>query len=560
MVDLNGARIAILIPPPIEGSGGIGEIFNRAHALCRVGAKVDFYFKDFTSFSNAEALLQTIAYYGEHDFGVYPQPILQHRYDLAMATAWDSVPIVVRQQIPAKLYMIQDYEAYFNPMGDGFVLGTLSYARGLVPLTLGNWLAWRLHAEFGLNSFIMPWAADLSMYKKESEMAHEDALCFVYQPEKPRRCQYIGLEALRLVKEQRPQTTIYVFGTREAPPQTFDFKFLGLLTKPELRHLYNKCRLGFVISGTNPSRIPFEMMACGLPVVDIYLQNNLFDYPGRAVNLSYPSPPSLAAKMIELMEDDETLTEQSNYALAYMAARPIEIEHAALIEAVKATIEGRASKVEVDLIRPLYKCRPFIADDERSAAADYFMRHQLPSAQAEMTTIYLVPGHRERPFGDVRQLNLHETKLIAPNEDFGFPLLLVRPNGAIRLHPVEGNRSTIGLLNRTVPPGTTQIDARVTIEHEQSEPVSFAMVMVARSSNREASVVSAKVLEECEWTTVTAGQVANVQVHLPHPNDKWCDLILATRMDAPDVSNSYAWAIWQEVTVNVSADVFDEMK
>ncbi|WP_373417079.1 rhamnosyltransferase WsaF family glycosyltransferase, partial [Vibrio parahaemolyticus] len=55
----------------------------------------------------------------------------------------------------------------------------------------------------------------------------------------------------------------------------------------ELRKLYNKCKVGLCISMTNPSRIPYEMMASGCVPVDIYRYNNLLDFKSGTSLLAY---------------------------------------------------------------------------------------------------------------------------------------------------------------------------------------------------------------------------------------------------------------------------------
>ena len=50
----------------------------------------------------------------------------------------------------------------------------------------------------------------------------ENAICFVYQPEKSRRCDYIGLKALRIVKTLRPDIQIYLYGSNA--PASFEFE------------------------------------------------------------------------------------------------------------------------------------------------------------------------------------------------------------------------------------------------------------------------------------------------------------------------------------------------
>ena len=51
-----------------------------------------------------------------------------------------------------------------------------------------------------------------------------------------------------------------------------------LPTLHDLADLYRNATLGIVFSTTNPSLVPYEMMACGCPVADLDANNALAKY------------------------------------------------------------------------------------------------------------------------------------------------------------------------------------------------------------------------------------------------------------------------------------------
>ena len=59
------------------------------------------------------------------------------------------------------------------------------------------------------------------------------------------------------------------------------------------------------MSASNPSRIPFEMMAAGLPVVELYKENNIYDMPDEGVLLARPTPEAIASAIIHLVDSEE---------------------------------------------------------------------------------------------------------------------------------------------------------------------------------------------------------------------------------------------------------------
>ena len=52
---------------------------------------------------------------------------------------------------------------------------------------------------------------------------------------------------------------------------------LGKVSPEETAELYNKCELGIVFSTTNPSRIAYEMVACGTPVIEADCEYTKYD-------------------------------------------------------------------------------------------------------------------------------------------------------------------------------------------------------------------------------------------------------------------------------------------
>ena len=93
------------------------------------------------------------------------------------------------------------------------------------------------------------------------------------------------------------QFALYINQKNSNMPATFDFecKNLNIIPITKCNELYNKCKVGVCMSASNPSRIPFEMMAAGLPVVELYKENNIYDMPDEGVLLARPTPEAIAS-------------------------------------------------------------------------------------------------------------------------------------------------------------------------------------------------------------------------------------------------------------------------
>ena len=355
-------RIAWVIPHPGKGSGGHRTIIQNVNALIKAGYECDIYVEE-DYISTDEIVANKInEYYGFCAANVYVGIVLRQEYDLVFATGWTTIDFVKNLNCSKKAYFIQDYEPWFLPMGDNYIKTENSYKLGYSPITIGKWLSYKMINDFGLKSQYFDFCADLSVYKKLKDIKKEDALCYIFQPEKPRRCDEIGLKALKIVKTLRPETKIYLYGSDTKRDPGFEAEKLGIIPIEKCNELYNKCKLGFCISASNPSRIPFEMMAAGLPVVEIYKENNLYDFPEGGVKLAEPSPEAIATTIIKLLDDKKELDKMSKAGQNYMKDYPLEKGFEQFVNAVDNLFDDN-SKIKTD-IKLSYTSKPGKANKE----------------------------------------------------------------------------------------------------------------------------------------------------------------------------------------------------
>ena len=319
-------RAAWVLPSLIEGSGGHRTILQNVQYLIRKGYECDVYVEDKGEVKNSEELRrQAETLFGKHNCRFILGYDIQGEYDIIFATAWFTAKVVRDCNSKAvKAYFIQDFEALFNPMGDGYILACNSYGYGLKPVTIGRWLSHKMQTEYRTPSRYFDFCADRRIYRPPPEAKKEHAICFVYQPDKPRRCSVLGIEALGIVKFLRPNVKIYLYGSNIKGNVWFEHENLGIIPLEKCNALYNKCEVGLCISSSNPSRIPFEMMAAGLPVVDLYMENNFYDMPNEGVRLAHTTPESIAQALIEILDHPETAAQMSEAGKRYMADKDLE--------------------------------------------------------------------------------------------------------------------------------------------------------------------------------------------------------------------------------------------
>jgi glycosyltransferase involved in cell wall biosynthesis len=146
----------------------------------------------------------------------------------------------------------------------------------------------------------------------------------------------LGVSALQLVKQERPEVEIVFYGDRSEKFQHVPFEFTNVGMTPQisdLGDLYRSADVGVCFSTTNPSLVPFEMMACGLPVVDLDVNGNEVSYGGREnCMLASASPRDIADKICAILDDPQRAADLSQRGIDYAEEFPTEIEMVRLIE------------------------------------------------------------------------------------------------------------------------------------------------------------------------------------------------------------------------------------
>lgn len=360
-------KIAWVMPHPGKGSGGHRTIIQNVNALIRAGYECDIYVED-DDISTPQIVKNKInEYYEKCEAGVYVGLEVKKDYDLMFATGWQIVEFVKNMPARKKAYFIQDFEPWFFPMGDQYLITENSYRYGFKPVTIGKWLAHKMLAEYDNPVEYFDFGADLQIYKKLEDVKKENAICFVYQPEKSRRCDIIGLRALKIVKTLRPDVKIYLYGSSVEATFDFECENLHIIPIQECNQLYNKCKVGVCMSASNPSRIPFEMMAAGLPVVELYKENNIYDMPDGGVVLARTTPEAIASAIIDLLDNEEKRNKMSAFGINYMKDYPLEKGFAQFLKAVDDMLNTDYDNREE--IKPVYNKPPFEASKEASKVA-----------------------------------------------------------------------------------------------------------------------------------------------------------------------------------------------
>jgi glycosyltransferase involved in cell wall biosynthesis len=303
--------VAFVIPEPTAGSGGHKDIFLIANQLVRLGHQVVIVNCERNRFPTAEAMHDYIkAHFVEPAFACSVQPA-PPCCDALVATHWTTAELVhkYRHRAHRAFYFVQDYEPYFAPMGEDYVRALRTYTLGLKCITLGPWLSSVLGDWHGSDCAAIPFWIEREIYFPQKRRSN-DLIVFLARPEMPRRCFGMGVRALELFHRNNPDTQIVLYGSAATANHSIPFPHtdLGVLRKPELAALYSRAALGIVFSTTNPSFVPYEMMACKCPVLDLRVDPKFdllkYNSPDN-VFLADPNPEDIARAVESALLDDE---------------------------------------------------------------------------------------------------------------------------------------------------------------------------------------------------------------------------------------------------------------
>lgn len=285
----------VLLPTPLRGSGGLRTVIVNAAALTASGHTVRLHVQSQRRTRNGAGRMRAWFPVGRCQVQQgWPQSLPDS--DAVMATTWFSAPHAAGVPTSGRrLYFVQDYEPSFHPAGDLAVAAAGTYLLGLQTLVIGSWLQHKLLQDHGVDAASVPFTADLRTYWP-GPGERKPRVVAIYQPDKPRRCPDLVRRTLARVLGSGLEV-VTVGGTKD-PRLGEGHRHLGIVDTGTLADLYRSSAAGLCISASNPSRVPFEMMACGLPVVEAHLPNTVFDFPEGACLLARPDPESLARALV----------------------------------------------------------------------------------------------------------------------------------------------------------------------------------------------------------------------------------------------------------------------
>ena len=255
-----------IVPEMGPGSGGHINIFRFISNLEKMGMHSRVYLHRSGQFQDNE----TIRSFLKEHFAILDERVEVYHdvsyCDFAhatFATSWQTAYFVKDfNNTISKFYFVQDFEPYFFPLGSEYQFAENTYKFNLRGVTAGDWLKNKCHDEYGMETSSFGFSYDKDLYHPYEKKDDVKRVFFYARPVTPRRDFEIGLLALRELTRKVPDVEVVFAGwdidQYEIP---FKYKSMGIVKLEDLSELYSQCDMCLIISNTNLSLLPLEVMA-----------------------------------------------------------------------------------------------------------------------------------------------------------------------------------------------------------------------------------------------------------------------------------------------------------
>jgi O-antigen biosynthesis protein len=319
-------RLAMVIPPFTRGSGGHNTLFQIFSRLERRGHACSVWLADYHGYARDvwPAVLR-------HDINEFFAPFQGPVYkgfdawqgaDVAIATGWQTVHAMLQlERCRARAYVVNDHEPEFYPASAEHALAADTYGYDLHCIAASPWLRDQLIARYNASAEAFQLGVEHDTYQPRAVARQPATVIYYARYATPRRAVPIGLMALAELKRRRPDVRIVLFGTDEVLHASFPYEHVDVLSPVQLSWLYSEATVGLCLSLTNFSLMPKEMLACGLPCVELadISAESIFGADGP-LELAPLDPNRIADAMERLLSDRERWQRRSREGIEFVAS------------------------------------------------------------------------------------------------------------------------------------------------------------------------------------------------------------------------------------------------
>jgi glycosyltransferase involved in cell wall biosynthesis/SAM-dependent methyltransferase len=395
-VERDTLHIAVVIPPFRRGSGGHSTIYNLLTRLEERGHTVSTWLFDPVGLKadDGAALVrhQLREYFRPPRGPVFKGFDQWYGADVALATGWDTVFAVLRlPDCRARAYLVQDHEPEFFATSAESLWAAESYAHELHAIAASPWLRDLVRDRYGGTADVFDLGVDHAVYQPRPVQRRDDTIVFYARDVTPRRAVPLGMLALEELHRRHPGLRFVLFGDDRPLRTPFPYLHLGIASPEELSWAYSEATVGLSLSLTNYSLIPQEMMACGLPVVELAGRalEGVFGEDGP-IELADADPVALADAIERLLHDRGLRERRAAEAIEFVAGRTW--DHAA--DQLEAGLRG-ALRARLDAPAQPVCARAVAAERAEGSEATDRLYGALDTADVEAVLAAMEPGWRE---------------------------------------------------------------------------------------------------------------------------------------------------------------------
>ncbi len=304
------AHIAWIMSPPGETSGGHHNLFRFIRFAEQAGHICTIYLYDNQGaaasireikamIAGAEAYAPVVADIVTYDAAIGVSADTQ----AIIATGWETAyPSFRDSSLARRFYFVQDYEPGFYALGTESLLAENTYRFGFHAITAGGWLSHKVSTEFGMKADHFDFAVDKVHYSV-TNLERRNEVFFYARPVTPRRAFEFGILALTDFAASRPDIVINLAGWDVSDWDVpFAYNNLAAMDISKLNDVYNRCAAGVVMSLSNMSLLPLELMSAGVTPVVNDGPNNRMVSDNPFIEYVPASPSAFARKIVEVLD------------------------------------------------------------------------------------------------------------------------------------------------------------------------------------------------------------------------------------------------------------------
>lgn len=319
-------KITFVIERMAKYSGGQTSILRLGSKLSKMGYDVGYaVYKNQSKWEMEDCAKSNLA---DYKGTMYTnKELFSLKSDVVIASSWDTVAFAKKMK-GYKMYFLQDYEPYFFPFGELFLLANKTYEQGLHMVSLGTWnkemVLKNCNVTSPVDTIDFPYEAkeypnvkrDYKSYGSKKEFLVAVYLKY-YGKRLPCITQYLLKEVKGELKKDGINLVIKYFG-EDKSFACEGGENLGMLSKSQLFELYKKADFGMVASMSNISLVPYEMLATGLPLIEFKDGTFPYFFPENSAILTNISAKDLYSKIKAAIKNPESLEEMHQNASEHL--------------------------------------------------------------------------------------------------------------------------------------------------------------------------------------------------------------------------------------------------